>query len=234
MITKQRQQEILSRIVEEYIKSATPVSSSRIAKDCGLDISPATIRNDMQILTNEGFLSQPHTSAGRIPTDKAYRFFVDKLHREGFFHKKENFNKKSWVKEQEIVKSVQNITKDLANKSSGLAISYLSVGNLLLKEGWEDIFQEPEFRTVGLIKEFIDFLENFEEGIEVLEPSSEIKVYIGKEIGVPGAQDFSIIISECYFPQQGKGWISILGPKRMAYRKNIALIDSFKKLIEEF
>lgn len=234
MVTRERQQEILSHIVEEYIKSAKPVSSKKIAKDYGFNVVSSTIRNDMQILTDQGFLFQPHTSSGRVPTDKAYRFFVDKLYKEGFFDKKREIQR-DWAKsDKDTLKFIQDITKDLASLSSGLVISHLSNGRLFWKEGWDEIFQEPEFRTIDLIQDFIKFLENFEEKVDRLDLDSEVKVYIGKESMVPKAQNFSIIISECYFPQEGKGWISILGPKRMAYGRNIALIDSFKKLMEEF
>jgi len=234
MITRERQQKILSHIVQEYIKSAKPVSSKKIAKDCGFNVVSSTIRNDMQALTDDGFLFQPHTSSGRVPTDKAYRFFVDQLYREGFFDKKKEIQR-DWTKEdKDTLKLIQDITKDLASLSSGLVVSHLSDGRLFWKEGWDEIFQEPEFRKIGLVQDFIKFLDNFEGEIKSLEPDSGVKVYIGKESRVPKSQNFSIIISECYFPEKEKGWISILGPKRMAYGKNIALIDSFKKLMEDF
>lgn len=74
-----RKTAILRAIVEEYIATALPVGSSHIAKSQEFAVSSATVRNDMAALEREGFLTQPHTSAGRIPTDKGYRFFVDNL-----------------------------------------------------------------------------------------------------------------------------------------------------------
>ena len=75
----ERKAAILSAIVREYIETAQPVGSGRIAAAPGVDVSPATVRNEMAALEDLGYLAQPHTSAGRIPTDKGYRFFVDKL-----------------------------------------------------------------------------------------------------------------------------------------------------------
>lgn len=75
----ERKTAILRAIVEEYISTAQPVGSSHIAKFSGLGVSPATVRNEMAALEHEGYLAQPHTSAGRVPTDKGYRFFVDHL-----------------------------------------------------------------------------------------------------------------------------------------------------------
>ena len=74
-----RKTAILRAVVEEYISTAQPVGSSHIANTSGVQVSSATVRNDMSFLEQEGYLAQPHTSAGRIPTDKGYRFFVDHL-----------------------------------------------------------------------------------------------------------------------------------------------------------
>ena len=74
-----RKAAILRAIVAEYIETAQPVGSGHVARQPGLAVSPATVRNEMAVLEREGYLAQPHTSAGRIPTDKGYRFFVDHL-----------------------------------------------------------------------------------------------------------------------------------------------------------
>ena len=74
-----RQLDILRAIVEEYVATEEPVGSKAISQRHGLGISPATIRNEMSVLEDAGFITQPHTSAGRIPTDKGYRLFVDKI-----------------------------------------------------------------------------------------------------------------------------------------------------------
>jgi len=75
----ERKATILRAVVEEYIQSAQPVGSGHVASAPGVEVSPATVRNDMVVLEQEGYLVQPHTSAGRIPTDKGYRYFVDVL-----------------------------------------------------------------------------------------------------------------------------------------------------------
>ena len=75
----ERKAAILSAVVREYIETAQPVGSGKIASAPGVDVSSATVRNEMAALEDAGYLVQPHTSAGRIPTDKGYRFFVDAL-----------------------------------------------------------------------------------------------------------------------------------------------------------
>jgi len=73
-----RKAAILRAVVREYIETAQPVGSAHVSRG-GLGVSPATVRNEMALLERDGYLTQPHTSAGRVPTDKGYRFFVDQL-----------------------------------------------------------------------------------------------------------------------------------------------------------
>jgi len=77
----ERKAAILRAVVEEYIETGQPVGSGHVARAPGVDVSSATVRNEMGLLESEGFLRQPHTSAGRVPTEKGYRFFVDHLRR---------------------------------------------------------------------------------------------------------------------------------------------------------
>lgn len=78
-MVQSRRMLVLRAVIEDYIRSQEPVGSSTLARDHDLGVSSATIRNDMAVLEDDGYLVQPHTSAGRIPTDKGYRYFVDRL-----------------------------------------------------------------------------------------------------------------------------------------------------------
>lgn len=78
-MTQSRRMLVLRAVVEDYIRSQEPVGSTTLTKDHDLGVSSATVRNDMAALEDEGYLIQPHTSAGRIPTEKGYRYFVDRL-----------------------------------------------------------------------------------------------------------------------------------------------------------
>lgn len=238
MTITERQNLILDKIIEEYIASAQPVSSQGLEKKYNFGISPATVRSEMQKLTETGFLYQPHTSAGRIPTDKGYRFFVDNIIESNF----RDFDDKKFFEEFEQIEKViddslkftQLLTKNLASASSSLALSYLFDKDFLWKEGWEEILGEPEFKETEYISNFTKLLKSFEENIINLEINSGIKIYIGKENPFSKARDFSTIISRCYFPKKQEGVLAILGPKRMAYQKNISLIDSLIKLLEKY
>jgi len=248
MIVTERQKEILNRIVADYIDLAQPVSSEFLEEKHHFGICPATIRIEMQKLTDTGFLYQPHTSAGRVPTDKGYRFFVDNLFaRQNFVKQNLGGFEKGFPKEKTLLKVedlieremgdgvrfLQSLTKNLASFSSNsLALGYLFDEDLFWKEGWEDVLGEPEFKETKVITDFADVIKHFEKEIEDIKINSGIKVYIGKENPFSKVKDFSIIISKCHFPNDGKGVLAIAGPKRMAYDKNINSLNSLTKLLE--
>jgi len=222
-----RQKEILNSVIEEYINLAQPVSSKLLEKKYDFGICPATIRIEMQKLTDNGYLCQPHTSAGRTPTDKGYRFFVDNL-----LEKELNsFEMGDWFNDEieDNIKFIQVLTKNLAQISGALVLSYLEKKKVFWREGWEEILKEPEFGEKDFAVNFAEFLENFENDIENFKINSGIKIYIGKENPLKRAKDFSLISSRCHLLNED-GIICLLGPKRMAYDKNISLI----KLLENF
>jgi len=221
MITE-RQSQILDRIIQEYLTRAKPVSSQLLEKSHDFGVSSATIRNEMQQLTNKGYLAQLHISAGRLPTDKGYRYFVDKI-----IEKELSDFETGWQKETEIsFKFIREITEFLAEESSSLAWGYLSEERIFWKEGWREVFQEPEFSQAEYVSSFIKALDDLERNIERIDFPPEIRVYIGKESPISKSKDFSLITLGF-----GQGLFGLFGPKRMSYYKNISLlIDLCRKI----
>ena len=231
----ERQEQILNQVVQEYIESAQPVSSQLLEKKYDFGIKPAMIRIELQKLTDRGYFFQPHTSAGRVPTDKGYRFFVDNLLNREIPECEDIFGIEEILGEREdILKWASRLTKFLAEESSNLAILHLLERDLFWKEGWEEILKMPEFEDKDLISDFAKLLENFEKDIENFKINSGIKIYIGRENPFPKARDFSIISSKCFLPDEEEGIVSLLGPKRMNYDRNIGLMNSLVKLLEKF
>jgi heat-inducible transcriptional repressor len=224
----QRQEEILKRLVEDYIKLARPISSEFFEKRHKLKISPPTIRLEFQKLTKKGFLEKPHISSGRIPTDKAYRYFVDNLLEEKIFEIEKLIDEKI---EQEL-KLLQSLTRELAQISKSLIFGYLERERMIFKEGWEEVLKEPEFKNEDCVFKFLDFLEEFEREIDELKLNSEIKIYIGKENPFKKGKDFALIISKCKVLKTD-GIFALCGPKRMDYNKNIGLMNSLKRYFEK-
>lgn len=235
MTITERQKSILEKVIEEYINSAYPVSSQSLEKKYNFGVCPATIRNDMQNLTESGFLVQPHTSAGRVPSDKGYRFFVNNLFKDGISDLENIFEIEEMLGEEkrDFFKLANHLSKFLATTSSNLATIHVFDKDFFWKEGWEDLLKEPEFEKRDFISGFTELLNSFEEDIKNIDLDSEIRVYIGKENPFTKGKDFSIVMTKCYFPDKKEGIVSLLGPKRMRYKKNISLVNSIVKILEE-
>jgi heat-inducible transcriptional repressor len=223
-----RQEKILNCIVGEYIDSKTPVSSKVLSKKYKFGIKPPTMRLEFQKLTDMGYLAQPHTSAGRIPTDKGYRFYVDNLDSRipdrGF---------DSNIREAEdSMGFFQAMTRRIAELTSNLAITYFPEEEVVFKEGWDEIFKEPEFEDSDFIAKFMETVQNFEKHIDELEGFEDPHIFIGKENKIVPAPELSTIVSRIHLPKKKDGVVVILGPKRMAYDKNVSIINSLIKLLE--
>jgi len=227
MLTK-RQEEILKKLIEDYVKLATPISSEFFEKRHKIGISPPTIRLEFQKLTQQGFLEKPYISSGRIPTDKGYRYFVDNLLEEKIFE----IEKLIEEKVEEELKFLQNLMKSLAQISKSLILSYLKKEKMVLKEGWEEILKEPEFLNKESVFKFLDFLEEFEGEIEKLKLNSGIKIYIGKENPLKAGKDFTLIVSRMKILNK-EGIFALFGPTRMDYNRNIGLIKSLRRYFEK-
>ena len=214
-----RQSQILQSAVLEYISIAVPVSSQLLEEKYNLVVSSATIRNEMKWLESEGFLIQPHISAGRVPTDKGYRFFVDSVFQER-------------VREHKRIRFDHVMLKNLAAASGNLAFVYAQEQDLVWKEGWERLLLEPEFEEKEYLINFARFLRDVEKSVRNFQ-IDRMHVYIGKENPFSKVCDFSIIISECAFEDDEHGFISLIGPTRMAYQNNIRLMKSVWKSIKK-
>ena len=213
MTLSDRQKNILERVVGEYVKKASPISSQLLEEEYEFGFSSATIRNELQLLTERGYLFQPHISAGRVPTDKGYRFLADE------------FLEQTQGSLQEIqIADHFSLMQELSEACSGLALAYND--RTLWKQGWEELLQEPEFEEGASIKSLMQFIRDTEKHIEDLKAETLIGLYIGKENPFSKVQNFSIIFS--VFPEASCGVIAIVGPTRMAYDKNINI---FRELL---
>lgn len=232
-----RQKLILNTVIDEYIDSAKPVGSFLLEEKYDFDVSPATIRNELLKLTKEGYLLQPHTSAGRMPTDKGYRFFVDEFL--GQAHPsfvKQNLGGQDFLDEKkDSIKYIHDILKTITSFTSDLAAVYLSDEDFFWEEGWGKVLQEPEFENTDCRSFFAQMMECLEDKIDDFNFNefSEPKVFIGRENPFSKSKDFSLIVSSCLFPQEQEGFLAIVGPKRMAYKKNLELINSALELLQK-
>jgi len=232
----QRQNEILKVLIGEYIKTAEPISSDFLAKKYDFGLCSSAIRIEMQNLIKAGFLEQPHTSAGRIPTDQAYRFFVDSIIRSYEAGRKKKIENELEdllsQKSKNQFELASHLAKFLADTSNNLTVVHFIDDNISWKEGWDEISKEPEFSDQGFIFDFFNFLNDFEQKIKKLE-IQEINIYIGHEIPISRAENLSLICSACPISKNQTAFISIIGPRRMDYDKNINLLYSLNKALRE-
>ncbi len=237
-----RQKLILEKLIEEHVKTAQAVSSGALGKKHGkeLGIKPAMLRIEMEKLTEAGFLSKPFSSSGRIPTDKAYRFFVDNLlknKKEGSGGSRQKPTKKipaMIAKKDDYLETAQELAKTISELTSSLVLSYLPTEHLFFKEGWGQVIREPEFEDSHVFEAFAAMVENWEKSIlPEMDFSGEIKIFIGEENPAREAEDFSAIAGRLLLPNKEKGIMAIFGPKRMEYDQNISIFDSLNKLFLE-
>ncbi len=229
MLLTARQQDILERAVFEYIDRAQPISSSWLEAKYDLSVSPATIRNELSLLEEQGYLEQPHTSSGRVPTDQGYRFFVDELLGKGMLQDREE-EQEFEPYPQDYVEFAQVVGRNLAEASSSLTVVYVPQKSLFWKEGWEGVLRAPEFAGRDQIGSFLKFLVDVERGFRDFHAQEILEIYIGQENPFSKEKDFSIMIAAYSFPKKQKGLLALVGPKRMAYQKNIWLLNSLRRI----
>lgn len=231
MIINERQKEILKMVIDSYVDLAEPISSEHLKRKYKFSFSSATIRAEMQKLTDMGYLYQLYTSAGRVPTDKGYRFFVNSLKEERILNQTTEREVREIRRE---IESHLSFLRLFSSLSSGLVLSYKEGVNKFNKEGLRVTFNDPEFSDVQRIKDFLLMIESIEESIEDFNLDNEsAQIYIGEEAPIAGSGDFSIIMSKCIFTDNEDGLIAIVGPKRMPYHRNICLIEWVVKILKE-
>lgn len=224
MVLEERQKEILLKIVKEYIRLARPISSDFLKEKYNFPFSPATIRSEMQKLTKRGLLFQPHSSAGRIPTAKGYRIFVNQIMKEGV----KEFDIKKYLNEKfkNEISFLQFLAKKLSQLSRALISVYLKKEKFYFETGWQEIVREPEFKSEEFLVKFANFSKEIKMAIENWKDKPEIAIYIGKEIPIKRGKDFSMILLNSTLPISGKTIIILCGPQRMNYNKNIRVFTS--------
>lgn len=237
MITT-RQAQILAAIVKEYSSAGKPVASEELLQKFPFKVSSATIRNEMKALEEMRYITQPHTSAGRIPTDKGYRFFVNKLMRHMELTSAEQLRVKrelSRLKSQ-YMELGRGISKLLAETSEGAAFALLpaspqggpeSVGISGLSKMVEQSDSPEEIKEIA---EFLDELEERGPSL-VAKDSGHVETFIGREAPLPVKADFSLVVTRIKTPDGKTGLIGIVGPKRMKYERNVSLLEYVSKLI---
>lgn len=226
---------MLAATVSAYINSGVPVSSRDLAQSFGL--SSATIRSILGELEDEGYLYHPHTSAGRIPTDKGYRYYVDFLMSQMELSGDQRHNileeyKKACLSVEDILEKTSEILARLTHYTA--IVSFSEWQNKLIYTGLSNILKQREFHDVNKIDQLIELLEEKQQLMGILNQQFKgpWKIFIGEEMSCPVIQDScSLIISSYHSAKKGDGKIAVLGPRRMSYDQTISAVESVSSIL---
>ena len=229
---RERQKSILDAVIQDYIRTARPVASQELAREIGWGLSPATIRSELLRLDELGYLEQPHTSAGRTPTDKGYRFFVDHLLTDILLDSEEDAMLGRAFAIREAEEFIREFTKTIARIAGAFAAAGVEDEELFYESGFSEILGEPEFsepesaRRFGRIADLLD--ERMQRVAADLDQDAE-RIWIGAENPWKEARQYAMILSSWTHPVGFSGTLAIIGPRRTNYSKHKAIIRRMHK-----
>lgn len=229
----ERQQDILNAIVEQYAEVASPVGSTLLAKL--FNVSSATIRAEMAELERAGYITQPHTSAGRIPTDKGYRLYVNNLNESSSSKLPAGRVEKALSARVQQAgapeRMIRNAVDTLVELTHNLGLA--TIGNQLYMSGLSNLFGQPEFISGPQAQQVAGLLDNLEPWLREAAPNEPLSVYIGQENPVGRSAGASLIISRFRSPFSDRSYIGTLGPTRQSYRDVMRLVSLAGQELEE-
>lgn len=235
---KERTVQVLVALIQDFVDTSMPVSSNRLLEQSKMDVSSATIRNEFAKLEEVGLIKSPHISAGKIPTQEGYRFYVDELMRENLEEDQQiQTLLKSHLEEYRFEKrkeSVQDAVRLLARLSGNLGFAAVKDDQTIYM-GISNVLRSPEFishpeeaaQIIEIIegkKRFLDILH----GLDLTD--KDTKIFIGEQDLVKEITSCSMIVRK-FELEDISGYIGILGPMRMRYGFNKSLINNIISMI---
>ena len=229
MITE-RQETLLDTIINEHIKTAEPVGSDFLVERYKLEVSSATVRNEMLELDKKGYLEKTHTSSGRVPTERAYEFYVENVEKPVTLPKniQVKLENSMHIEHETVRDRIKELAKAMAHESEEFVLVAFQENDFYYT-GLSNLFGKPEFsnyKTIWSLSSMIDHLDASLSRLYRKELGNETGIFIGKDN--PIDKQLSLITAK--LNQQGP-LIALLGPMRMKYKTNIGLLEYSKKLL---
>ena len=241
-----RQRQILCQIIEEYAETASPVGSVMMAKLFG--VSPATIRAEMARLEALGLIAQPHTSAGRVPTDAGYRYYVNHLEdgsksqNDDLVNELHGRNEDNRLSRGLHALEVRVTSQSRADAAIRGAVDMLveltgnlglaTIGGQLYLAGMSRLFTQPEFGDTSKVRAVAKLLDNLEPWLMEAAPGEPLNIFIGHENPIGRNSEVSLIISKFRSPFSDKSYIGVLGPTRQNYARVMGLVKHAGNTLE--
>jgi transcriptional regulator of heat shock response len=233
---KDRQQEVLAIIVKHYVDTAEPVGSRFVSRRLGL--SSATIRNVMADLEETGFITHPHTSAGRVPTDKGYRYYIDSLMKlrtlnQGVLQSVKGEYEHSRRSFEDILERTSHL---ISNMTNYVGIALFQQYEKLYMDGTSHILEQPEFKDLKKLYTLLKCLEEKRELLSLLHndfANDQLTIHIGRENGFGYLSECSIVTRGYKVKGKLSGRVGVIGPKRMLYEKVIPTVEFLAQTVTD-
>lgn len=231
----ERQVKILAAIIEQHAEIAAPVGSVMLANLFG--VSSATIRSEMVQLEEMGLITQPHTSAGRIPTDAGYRLYVNMLNDAENVNEIPKLDRGARMIESRVDthsshadRAIRGAVDSLVELTHNLGIA--TIGDELYMSGISNLFSQPEFSSTDHVQSVARLLDNLEPWLREASPNEPLNVFIGAENPIGRNSGVSLIISRYRSPYSDRSYIGVLGSTRQNYSKVMRLVRHAGMMLE--
>lgn len=230
--TNKRNIDLLTRIVHEYIVSGHPIGSLFLAEKYHLPMSSATIRNAMALLEEEGYMYQPHPSAGRVPTIAGYRVYIEMAKPAKVSKRHHDVLSDAWgegVREEE--QRIKKLAKGLSSLCDDAVFVGFEGGSGVNVTGLSNLCKKVEFSDREIAMKLSEVIDSLDENMRTLfdQIGAEPQVFIGGD----GFSEVCSIVALQFQTSIGRGIIGIIGPLRMNYPRNISLLKTTQEIIED-
>ena len=225
-----RKLKILQAVITDFIVHAEPVGSRTLSKLLDMNISPATIRNEMADLEEMGYLFHPHTSSGRVPSDKAYRLYVNHMMKKYELEQSEKQRIRREIRAniaqlERTVRYASELLSELTNLTSFATVEDMRDMSLFL-QGMTKIFAHPEYNSIEQARSFIEMVDDRDGFASELASRDEgLSITIGSENSSRIAPGSTIISATYYVDGRMVGKLGVVGPTRMRYSEITGVIE---------
>lgn len=235
-----RQIKILKSLIEEFIETARPVGSERLERKYNFGVCPATLRNEMAKLTQMGYLTKEHSSAGRVPTSISLKFYV----RELMTPRRLSVAEEVGVKERilnyrsDFDTLLREATKELARRTRKMSVAVTNQGDIY-HCGAANLLDEPEFLDIDVTKSVLSLLDETSFWVRLVENivaahqhEEEIHLLVGQDLGDEFLQPCGLVYQD-YESGPYKGVIGVMGPARLNYSEIVPLVNYFAEVLSD-
>ena len=231
-----RQKAILAAIIEQYAEIAVPVGSVTLAKLFG--VSSATIRAEMAKLEDMGLIAAPHTSAGRIPTDKGYRVYVNGITDATMSELPSGLDRSARTIEAHVNSHLGKSDRAIRSAVDSLVeltgnMGFATIGRELYTSGISRLFSQPEYMQGQHVQSVARLIDNIEPWLREAAPNEPLNVFIGSENPIGKSSGATLIISKFRSPYSDSSYIGVIGPTRQNYARTMHLVQRAGTMLED-